>query len=518
MAIVNDLLKPSPLMATIMNQLNIFRVSYEGGTQFKRMVLVKKPTESPALYQDKINNVASLPICKSMISELIDIIFDEEPKRQLAFLNQVNQPIDTPAWFEDFLENADLQDNEFSDFIEHAATVAAVEGWAWIFADLPEAVNPNNRPYLTLIPAQHVIDWKIFNENGVANLIYLKVIEYCDDTHKRVKIWERGQPAGIDDDGDPIAETPTTATCYEIPTVGGTPNVSTVEPSEVYTFPAAYPIPVVQIMPVRDIQNNLIGVSDLTDISDLQREMLRLEAEAYDSIRFSKPIVRVENGLKVPAGGGGIVHGPKDCMEVHQIPVLDVAQIREQQKQLITTFDGYTGRAGTRNVAEQIQSGISIVEERKTLHKKAQTRARALEKVEENILSLICYMMGIEWVGDVEYNSDYESRDTQYKLSMLQQAKVLSPTNLVIQGIIDNEVIKMIAPPEDLTKYLQLVGKAKLDINKDTLNNDDDYKEIEDSTDDRGQSSMTGKIGSDAVRNNAEAASNANMNKGLVPN
>jgi hypothetical protein len=221
----------------------------------------------------------------------------------------------------------------------------------------------------------------------------------------------------------------------------------------------------------------MIGISDLTDIADLQREWIRLEAEAYDSIRFSKPMIRVDGGIKVPAGGGGIIRATKDQVEVFSIPVMDVQQIREQQNGLITQFDGFTGRAGTRNVAETIQSGVSIVEERKALHKKAQTRARQLEKIEENILNLVCYMMGIIWVGDVEYNSDYESRDTQYKLSLLTSAKALSP-NPVVQGLIDAEVIRMIAPPDEVTKYLQLVGKVKLSINNDaSLTGDDDMSE-----------------------------------------
>jgi hypothetical protein len=512
--IVNDLLKPSPLMATIMNQLNLMRNAYEGGTQFKRIVLLKKPSESPALYQDKLNNVASLPICKSMITELIDIIFDQKPNRELAFVTQNGQSLAAPPWFEDFLENADLQDNEFSDFMEHTATVAAVEGWAWVFVDLPEEVNVNNRPYLTLIPAQHVLDWKVFNEDGISTLTYLKVVEYQDDQCKRIKVWERGTVGGVTDEGETIPTIPTTATLYVVPTVGGTASVATVEPEEVYEFPADYPIPAVQVMPVKDIQNNIIGISDLTDVADMQREWLRLEAEAYDSIRFSKPIIRVDSGIKVPAGGGGIVHGAKDCMEVHAIPVMDVQQIREQQASLITSFDGYTGRGGTRAVAEQVQSGISIVEERKSLHKKAQTRARALEKVEQNILTLVCYMMGIEWCGDVEYNSDYEARDTQFKLALLQQAKALS-MNPVIQGIIDQEVIRLIAPPDMLTKYLELVGAAKLAVN-DVAPADDEINDNDDGSEGDSKQPMSGAMSSDAVQVNATYAQTNNMNKAVT--
>lgn len=419
MTIVNDLIKPSPLMQAILPQLSNMRIAYEGGTAFKRLVLTKKASESPVLYQDKLLNVSNLPICKSMIGELNDIIFDEDPTRTLAFLNGIDQPIATPLWFEDFLENSDMQDNEFTDVMEKVASMAAVEGWCWIVCDLPENPNPKNRPYLTVIPAQHVVDWKVYEEDGIVTLTYVKIMEYKDNDLMRYKIWSRGQPAMIDDEGNSLPETPTTAIAYEIPCVAGVPSVATVEPCDYFEFPSTYPIPIIQAMPNKDTQNNMIGISDLTDIADLQREWLRLESEAYDSIRFSKPIIRVTGATKVPAGGGGIVRGEKDSVEVFAIPVMDVQQIREQQNGLITQFDGFTGRAGTRNVAETIQSGVSIVEERKALHKKAQTRARTLEKVEQAILNMVCYMMNVQWVGDIEYNSDYESRDTQYKLLSL---------------------------------------------------------------------------------------------------
>jgi hypothetical protein len=266
-------------------------------------------------------------------------------------------------------------------------------------------------------------------------------------------------------------------------------------------------------MPVRDIQNNIIGISDLTDISDLQREWLRLEAEAYDSIRFSKPIVRIDPGLKVPAGGGGVVHGLKDCMEVHEIPVMDVEQIRNQQKQLLSSFDAYTGRGDIRTHAESIQSGISIVEERKSLHKRAQARARFLEKTEQAICNLVCYMMGIKFTGDIEYNSDYESRDTQYKIALLTQAKALS-TNLAIQTIIDQEVIKLIAPPDEVAAWLQKVGTVAL-TNLDVKIIDDDYAE-NDADDRQGSGPMSGSMSSDAVQNRAESTAYANMNRGQV--
>ena len=185
--LVSDLNKPSQLMATLANQLNTFRNAMEGGLQFKLFVLKKRPKENVMLYEDRLQNVSVLPICKSMINEIIDIVFDEEPVRTNAFLNLNGSPIDTPTWFDNFLEDSDLQSTTFTTFMESVASASSVEGWCWIFVDLPETPNTHNRPYLTLIPAQHVIDWHFENEDGINTLTYLKVIEYQDDKIRKIK-------------------------------------------------------------------------------------------------------------------------------------------------------------------------------------------------------------------------------------------------------------------------------------------------------------------------------------------
>ena len=150
----------------------------------------------------------------------------------------------------------------------------------------------------------------------------------------------------------------------------------TISPVETYTLGPGLPIPAIQVIARPDQRRRDLGVSDLTEAADVQREMLKLEAEAYDSVRFSKPMIRAAAGIRVPAGGGGIIRGDKDQVEVFQIPTQDIAEIRAQQDSLIERLDGFSGRGALRTTRMQTQSGISIIEERRALHRKAAQRAR----------------------------------------------------------------------------------------------------------------------------------------------
>lgn len=446
---IRQLMAPSVLMDTIRPQMNAYRAAYEGGASFKNSVLVKRPSEDAALFRDKLQNTAAMPICKAIVDEIVDTVFESEPQRHPAFLNAVNIDVGIPLWYESFLNDADMNGNELTAVMEQAATMAGIEGWCWAFVDLPEELNVNNRPYISLATAEHVIDWKMTNEMGRDYLEYLKVVEYQDSDVTVYKVWYAGD-----------ALNPTYCEKYCISSDDLMNIDADIQPEETYTLAMGVPIPAVQIIARRDQRRSDLGVSDITEAHDVQRQMLKLEAEAYDSIRFSKPMIRAAAGIRVPSGGGGIIRGDKDAVEVFQIPTQDISEIRAQQESLITRLDGFLGRGGLRTTKMQPTSGISIVEERRALHRKAAQRARQLESAEELILTLVAVQMGLRWVGEVEYVTDYEDKDLQFRMALLQTAQTLGAGDPVIQQIINTEVIKMIAPPDEVSKYLAKIGAS----------------------------------------------------------
>jgi hypothetical protein len=83
-----------------------------------------------------------------------------------------------------------------------------------------------------------------------------------------------------------------------------------------------------------------------------------------------------------------------------------------------------------------------------------------METAETDILRLAAQFMNCRWVGDIQYNTDYEDKDLQFKMALLETAQKLSGTNPVIQGIIDAEVIKLITPPDQTHDYLAKIGAS----------------------------------------------------------
>jgi len=424
------------------------RAGYEGGASFKNLTLIKRPSEDAALFRDKLLNVAVMPVCKAIIDEIVDIVYEEDPVRHPSFLNRANNAdIGVPDWYEDFVNNANLNGDSFSSMMEQACSMAGIEGWSWVFVDLPEDPSPGNRPYMSVCSAEHVIDWKIWTQYGQDFFEFLKVIEYQDANCTIYKLWYAGD-----------AKNPTYCERYVIKEEQMVNVDNLVEPSSTYTLPMGIGIPAIQVIARQDQRRSDLGVSDLTEALDVQKELFKLECEAYDSVRFSKPIIRAAAGLRIPAGGGGIVRGDKDQLEVFNIPTQDIAEIRAQQESIIQRLDGFLGRGSIRTTLARVQSGIAIMEERRALHRKASQRARRMEAAEQDILKIAAQYMDQRWVGNIVYNTDYEDKDLQFRMALLQTAQSLSGTNPVIQKIIDTEVIKMITPPDQTAEYLAQIG------------------------------------------------------------
>jgi hypothetical protein len=118
-------------------------------------------------------------------------------------------------------------------------------------------------------------------------------------------------------------------------------------------------------------------------------------------------------------------------------------------------LENLTGLGGLRTSKSQSQSGISIIEERRSLHKVASAKAREMEVAEEKIWTFMSRYMGLRWAGNIEYEIDYEESDVKLKISKLQLANELSGDNLVIKGIINTKVLEMLVDDYEVDFYKQ---------------------------------------------------------------
>jgi hypothetical protein len=222
-------------------------------------------------------------------------------------------------------------------------------------------------------------------------------------------------------------------------------------------FPAGMAIPGFIAYGRRDPRRIDVGISDIDNASDAQREHYKLECEAYQSLMFAKTLIRADPGVKVPAMAGAIVRAVQGQVESISVDTQDVQHIIDKQQDLLEQLEKLIGMGGISRNVKQAQSGISMIEQRRNVHKLAQAKARLMEITEEQIFTFAARFMDMRWAGEVHYDTDYEASDTEYRLTLMNQAKTLAGDNPIIQSMIVNELVGMLAPPEEVNDYKQAV-------------------------------------------------------------
>jgi hypothetical protein len=219
------------------------------------------------------------------------------------------------------------------------------------------------------------------------------------------------------------------------------------------TFPAGMAIPLFIAFGRKDPRVIDLGVSDIDSASDAMREHYKLECEAYTALQFAHTIIRAEKGISIPVHAGAIVRALKDQVEAIKIDTGDVEQIIKKQNDILSNLEGLVGMGGQRTDKQQVASGISIIEERKQVHRVAKSKARLMEVTEGLIFTFAARFMGCRWAGSISYNTDYEAHDTNYRLALLQQAQQMAGDNEMVKALITKELISMLSPSEDTAEY-----------------------------------------------------------------
>jgi hypothetical protein len=206
----------------------------------------------------------------------------------------------------------------------------------------------------------------------------------------------------------------------------------------------------------RDPRRIDLGVSDIDSVTDAQKEHYKLECEAYSAVQFAHTLIRADNGVKVPVHAGAIVRATQGQIEAISIDTGDINTIIQKQDNILEQIEALTGLGGLRTSKNQIASGVAIIEERKQLHRLAKAKARLMEIAEETIFTYAARFMGMRWAGEIYYNTDYESHDTNYRLALIKQARELSADDPVVNALVNREIIAMLAPQTQQAEYEQV--------------------------------------------------------------
>jgi hypothetical protein len=440
----HELIRRNPIYSATYEQMLAYQVGYLGGYQFKTYVRKKRPSEDSNLYLDLVRNTVAQPICRYVVDTINDVLFEPGVKRDVRFATPTGSYIDpqNAEWAELFLLDADLNNRDLDGFMEQVGDLTSIYGHCWIFVDMPKIEDGNlGRPYVVAINPLNVWDWEWEQFGGRPLLKYIKVLESEDTENYYLKCYHLG-----------TEEYPSYWKSYR---VGKNASKNDVEVIGEGVYPAGMAIPGFIAYGRRDPRSLDVGVSDIDSVIDAQREHYKLECEAYTAIQFAHTIIRADKGVSIPVHAGAIVRATEGQISAIPIDTGDVDKIIKKQQDILEQIEALTGLGGLRNTKNQIASGVAIIEERKQLHRLAKSKARLMEVAEELIFTFAARFMDMRWAGEVMYNTDYESHDTNYRLALIEKAKSLVQGNAIVDNLVVKEIIGMLAPNEKIAQYEQ---------------------------------------------------------------
>lgn len=458
----SEILKKGAIYQAIYTQMTDYEMAYLGGYAFKQYVRKKRPSEDSSLWLDLIKNTVAQPICRYVVDTINDVLFEPGVKRNLQFCTPTGQMIDPQnnEWVDLFTLDSDMQNRDITGFMESIGDLTSIFGHCWVAVDMPQANQGSlGRPYVCAISPLDVWDWEFDYYGGRPLLKYVKIKEMEEADCYYIKCYHLGD-----------ATTPSYWKSYEVPK---NPTGDSMEHEAELIgegfFPAGMSIPVFISYGRRDPRTIDLGVSDIDSACDAMKEHYKLECEAYSALQFAHTLIRADAGIKIPVHAGAIVRASEGQVEAISVDTGDVDAIIKKQQDILDQIEALTGLGGLRNSKNQIASGVAIIEERKQLHRLAKAKARLMEVTEELIFTYAARFMDQRWAGEVNYNTDYEAHDTNYRMALIKSAKELAGDNPMIQALITKEIIGMLAPATAIPEYEETYIKTIPDVDLRTL-------------------------------------------------
>jgi hypothetical protein len=428
----------------------MYESAYYANEHFKRMCRKKRPSEDAAIYNDLISHTTTMPISSYVVNTLNDCVFEQPINRELHFANEMGGMVsDIQDWAELFMLDADLTNTSLDGVMENIGDLTSIYGYCWVFVDMPTAqtgYETSLRPYVVPVSPTNVWDWEFTEVRGVMIPEYVKVLEREEPDCYYFKCYYLGTKT-----------TPSYWETYEVEKGSENNADGELQPIATGQFPLGMSIPGFMAYTKRDPRRFDLGISDIAVAADVQKEVYKLECEAFQSIQFARTLIRAEPGVKVPAQAGSIVRATMGQIEAIPVDQQDVLVLIEKQQDLLTQFQTLTGFGGINKQSKQVQSGVSIVEERKQLHRMAKAKARLLEVCEEQIWTFASRFMNVRWAGEVSYGTDYDRTDSQYRIALLEKAKQMLPENPIINGLVLKEFVGMLVAPHELPEYQEAI-------------------------------------------------------------
>lgn len=381
--------------------------SYLGGDEYRRAGhLQRYQTESPQEYDLRLKTTPLDNHCSSVVDVYTSFLFRDQPYRELGRMG------DDPA-MSDFMRDCDYEGRTLDHFMKDLSVWVSVFGHAYAIVAKPnigaqtraDEVAAGVRPYLSMIQPLYVLDWEYTRDrSGRYTLDYFKYIEEVNGNIYTVKEW-----------------TPDTIKTTVVDE--GRNSVNSIEVEE----NGMGKIPVVICYNKRSSVRG-IGVSDLSDIADLQKFIYNAMSEVDQSIRLNThPSLVKTPDTNAGIGAGSIIH-MEDNLDPGLKPYLleftgaSVSSIYEAINNAINSIDKIANTGAVRATESRTMSGVAMETEFQLLNSRLSQKAHNIELAEEGIWRLWAEYMGYEWEGEIVYPMSFNVRDTANDLDFFLKA------------------------------------------------------------------------------------------------
>ena len=210
-----------------------------------------------------------------------------------------------------------------------------------------------------------------------------------------------------------------------------------------------------------------LGVSDLTDVADLQKAIYNELSEIEQIIRLSNhPSLVKTKDTDAGAGAGSIIEIP-DNIDANLKPYIlqpngsNLDGVLRSINHKVEAINRLTHVGTLRATAERVQSGIALRTEFELLNARLSEKSQLMELAEEQLWRLFAEWQETAFDGEIDYPDSFDIRDWATDLELLQAAKASNIKSATFAKEIDKQIAKTVI--EDDTTLDQI--NSEIDSN-----------------------------------------------------
>lgn len=377
--------------------------------------------------------------CRNIVHIYSSFLFRVAPTRQLGSLE------DDPT-VPMFLQDADLEGRSYNALLREVQTYASVYGHCWLLIDKPnsnartraEELQQEIRPYMNIYTPENVIDWDWERAaSGKYYLSYLKIREHRSREKDVYRIWYLDR---ID--------------TVELQRMGAK------EPKLIDSVPNPLnQIPAVCLYNQRSYDRG-IGVSDLTDVADLQRAIYNELSEIEQLIRLSNhPSLVKTRDVDASAGAGAIIELPDNVDPALKPYILqpsgqNLDSVLKTIQTKIDAINRLTHVGAVRSTSERTVSGVALRTEFQLLNARLSEKANLMQLAEEQIWRYYAKWQDKAFDGKIIYPESFDLRDWATDLEVLQQAKASNIKSDTFVKELDKQIARTVVEDDEVLSQI----------------------------------------------------------------